>query len=740
MIGDPAGAASAGEAGAASPISTLRSGIARLSATFLAERERWPLWAPVAIGLGIGVYFALPVEPQWWIGPVVATLGVVVIPLSRRSAAGLWLAVAAAFGGLGFGVVAWRANDLAAPVLERRVGPVSVEGEIVAIEIRAEGRRVLLESLRIVGITDAATPHRARISARSGLKLRPGDRIKLRAVLQPPPAPAAPGAFDFQRHAWFARLGAVGYAVGAPTVMRSSDAATPSWRQWINAKRQAVVELVLETIPGPAGAIVAALLTGEMGAIPQDVLQAMRDSGLAHLLSISGLHIGLVAGAVFLAVRQALAMIPRVALRWPIKKWAAVAALLAIAFYAFFTTPNVPTQRAWLMTSIVLVAVLADRTAISLRLVAWAALAILLVVPEALLGPSLQMSFAAVVALVAAWEGLKEPLARWRADSGALRRGLLALAGVGMTTLVAGFASAPYALYHFNRFAAFGLVANLIAVPLTSVVVMPLAVLAFLLMPLGLAWIALIPMGWAVEAIIAVARWVAGWEGAVSLLPAMPTWGLVAISLGGLWLCLWRERWRLFGLPAIALGLASIALAKSPDLLVSADGRLFAVRGEDGRLHLSRARAGGMIRETWLRRAGQENADPFPAPGANPELGLACDAVGCVYRAKGHVVAMPRHVAALAEDCTLASVVVASIPAGRACRGPVLVIDRISLWRDGGHAVWLSQSGLAWAQSVRGWRGERPWVLAAPRPHGRARANETGGADHRPPPSETGEE
>lgn len=735
MIGSPAGAASGHEDSAASATSTVRSGIARLGATLLAERERWPLWSPVAVGVGIGVYFATPVEPQWWIGPVVSALAVGVAWLARDNAAATLLAVAATLSGVGFGVVAWRAEYLAAPVLERRIGPAFVEGDVVAVEIRAEGRRVLLENLAIVGVAEAATPHRARIRAHGPVAVQPGDRVRLRAVLQPPPEPAAPGAFDFQRQAWFQRLGGVGYAVGPVNVVQSADAASPSWRQWINARRQSVVELVLATIPGPAGGIVAALLTGEMGAIPQDVLQAMRDSGLAHLLSISGLHIGLVAGAVFLAVRQALAMVPRIALRWPIKKWAAIAALIAITFYAFFTTPNVPTQRAWLMTCIVLVAVLADRTAISLRLVAWAALAILLVVPEAMLGPSLQMSFAAVVALVAAWEQLKAPLSRWRADGGALRRGLLALAGVGLTTLIAGFASAPYALYHFNRFAAFGLAANLIAVPLTSVVVMPLAVLAFLLMPFGLAWAALVPMGWAVEAIIAVARWVAGWEGAVALLPAMPTWGLVAISLGGLWLCLWRERWRLVGLPVIALGLSSIALTENPDLLISADGRLHAVRGDDGRLHLSHTRAGGIVRETWLRRAGQASAGAFSASGARAGTGVACDPLGCVYRAKGHVVAMPRHVAALVEDCALATVVIASVPAGRRCRGPIVVIDRIALWRDGAHAIWLSWNGHAIAESVRGSRGDRRWVLAAPRRTERPTGAAVDGVIYRPPPA-----
>ncbi|MBM3536558.1 MAG: ComEC/Rec2 family competence protein [Alphaproteobacteria bacterium] len=687
----------------------------RLTETLAAERERLALWLPVAFGGGVGFYFSLAQEPAAWLAPVVTLLSLALAVGSREYLAPTVLAVALAAAALGFATVQWRSQLVAAPVIERRIGPVAIEARVVAVEIRVEGRRLLLDRLRIEGLETAKTPDRVRLTTRRAAEgLKAGDGVALRGILLPPPAPAAPGAYDFQRQAWFDRLGGVGFVLGE--IERRQTETDPTWRERLSAARQAMVERTLAALPGAAGAIAAALLTGEQGAIPPAALEAMRDSGLAHLLSISGLHIGLVAGIVFFAVRGALALIPFVALRWPIKKWAAVAAFAAITFYMLFASPGVPTQRAWLMTSVVLFAILIDRTAITMRLVAWAAAVVLALKPESLLGPSFQMSFAAVVALIAVWEATRERFILARSGAGVMRRAWLGLVGVGLTTLVAGFASAPYALYHFNRFAAFGVVANLIAVPVTSLWVMPWAVLAFPLYLVGLEDYALVPMGWGVEAILAVARLVAGWGGAVALFPAMPVWGLAALSLGGLWLCLWRTRWRLAGLPLILLGLISIATERTPDVLVSGDARLVAVRGADGLLQLSAGRAGRMTRDTWLRRAGQENAAVWPSSGTSEDGRLSCDGAGCLYKTAGHTVAIVRESSALAEDCRVASVVVALIPVRRNCPSAQVVIDRFALWREGGHAVWLEDNGRVRVETVRASRGQRPWVAPVPAP------------------------
>jgi competence protein ComEC len=264
-------------------------------------------------------------------------------------------------------------------------------------------------------------------------------------------------------------------------------------------------------------------------------------------------------------------------------------------------------------------------------------------------------------------------------------------------------------------------VANLLAVPLTSLWVMPWAIIAFPLFLVGYEGLALTAMGWGVEGILAVAREVAGWGGAVALFPAMPMWGLVALTLGGLWLCLWTTLWRLAGLPLIALGLVSLALERGPDVLVAGDARLIAVRGADGSLQLSAPKAPRLTRETWLRRAGQEEALAWAMEGTSVDGRLSCDAVGCLYRAGGHVVALVRAPAALAEDCKIATVLVATVPVRRVCLGPQLVIDRFALWRDGAHAIWLD-GRTARVESVREARGERPWVAPVPRRRAEARS------------------
>jgi len=705
---------------AASPGSAGETRLAAALAEKLgAERERLALWLPVAFGIGIGAYFALSREPAPWIGPATALAGLLLAGLGRRAPLLLVLASVIVTAGLGLTAAQWRTRWVAAPVIDKRIGPVAVEGRVVEVEIRPDNRRVTLDRLTVAGLAPERTPAQVRLVVRKPANdLIPGQHVTTRAVLLPAPAPAAPGAYDFQRDAWFMRLGGVGFTVGDIQTQGGPETLAGSWTLWLNAARVAVVQRTLAVIPGAAGALAAALLTGEQGAVPPDVMGWMRDSGLAHILSISGLHISLVAAIVFFAVRGGLALAPYVALRYPIKKWAAVAAFVAITLYTLFATPGVPTQRSWLMTSVVLFAVVIDRTAISMRLIAWAAFAVLLLQPESMLGPSFQMSFAAVVALIAAWEVLRARFSQWRAGGGWTRRILLELAAVCATTIVAGMASAPYALYHFNRFTAYGLAANFIAVPLTSVWVMPWAVVAFLLFPFGLERFALVPMGWGCEAVIWIAREVAGWGGAVALFPAMPMWGLVLATLGGLWLCLWQTRWRLWGAPVALIGLLSIAAVRQPDVLISADAKLIAVRGADGLLEVSARRAAKLTRETWLRRAGQDDAEAWPTAGTSADGLLTCDPLGCIYQTAGQVVALVRHEAALPEDCRQASVIVAAVPVRGTCPSASLVIDRFSVWRDGGHAVWLDR-GAVTAESVRAARGERPWVPPPPTPASR---------------------
>jgi competence protein ComEC len=689
---------------------------AALGAMLTAERDRWILWLPVALGIGVLVYFALPVEPPLWYGAAGLSAFLALAVLTRRHMAGFLAALLLAALCAGFLAANLRTLSVEGPILTEEVGPGEVIGRVAEVQLRDNGHRLVLDHPSIEDVAPDATPERIRITVRKGAEaIRPGDWVRLWAVVSPPYEPVAPGAFDFARKAFFEGLGGMGFAMGAPRLLdppasASGESAGTGLALGLVALRHSLATRLRAAVPGDAGALAAALLIGDRSAISPETLAAMRNSGIAHLLAISGLHVGLVAGFLFVVIRMLLALIEPLALRYPIKKWAALLTLLGTLGYLFISGASIPTQRAFIMTALLLIAVLIDRTRISMRLIAWAAIAVLIAAPESLLGPSFQMSFAAAMALIATYERAGGPLARWQSAGGAWRRPALYVVGVLLTTLVAGLATGPFAAFHFNRIADYSLVTNLAAVPITAFWIMPWGMLAFLLLPFGAEQLALVPMGWGIDAVVALARGVAGWPGSVTLVPAMPLGALVLVVAGGLWLCLWRRRWRLVGLAAIAAGLILTLRPDLPDVLVDGRAKLFAVRTAEGELALSSRRSARFAGEIWLRRAGLAEPVPWPADGASGDARLVCDSLGCLYRAEGRIIALVRDPRALAEDCALADVVIALVPVEAGCAQPATVIDRFDIWREGAHAVWLD-AGQTRVTSVAERRGVRPWTV-----------------------------
>lgn len=678
---------------------------------FAAERERWPLWLPAFLATGIAIYFALPFEPSYWSGLAAVVSAAGLTFFGRRHTGVLLVGLPLVAMSLGFTLAAWRTAVLEAPQLERRLGPVAVSGRVVEVEMLAKGRRVTLDRPVIERIAPGHTPKRVRVRLLSQEPtIRPGDHVRLRAMLLPPAAPVAPGAFDFQRHAYFLQLGAVGYAYGRVEVEQAKPS---SFGLWLAALREHVAARVVAGLPGAEGGIAAALMTGERGAIPPDVIEAMRSSGLAHLLAISGLHLGLITGALFFGIRAILALVPFLALRYPIKKWAAFAAFVGAFFYLLVTNATVPTQRAFIMTGVVLLGIMLDRTSISMRMVCWAALVILMLQPESLLGPSFQLSFAAVLALIAAYEAWPFRLPGWARGEGWWRLPLYYFLGVAFTSLVTTLATIPYSLYHFDRLAAYGVVTNMIAVPVTALWVMPWAIVTFLLMPFGLEAISLQPMGWGLAVVIWSAKTIMSWPGSVTVLPAMPIWGVALVTVGLLWLCLWRRPWRWAGIAGMALGIGSIAIERPPDVIAAGDGQLFAVRGAGGHMLISPVRGNAFDVDTILKRTGQAAPDPWPKEGASEDGRLACDSLGCIYRVNGQLVAFVKDREALGEDCRYATVVISAVPVRNACPSAHALIDRFDLWRKGGHSLWLDPDGVR-IESVGEWRGIRPWAPIRP--------------------------
>ena len=386
--------------------------------------------------------------------------------------------------------------------------------------------------------------------------------------------------------------------------------------------------------------------------------------------------------------------------------------MVAAFAYLLITGATVPTQRAFIMTAIVLTAIMLDRSAVSMRIVALAALAILILAPETLLSASFQMSFAAVVALVAVYESAGARFSRGRGRGSLRRRLLIYGAGILLTSLVAGLATTPFAVFHFNRFVVYGLAANMFAVPLTALWIMPWAMAAYVLMPFGLEGLALAPMGAGIDAMLWIARTAAAWPGAVQLLPALPGWGLVLITLGGLWLFLWRRVWRYAGIAAIVGGGLALVTTDTPDILIDGDAKQVAVRGQGGGLSVS-GRATSFVADPWLRRAGIASATRWPrgSDGRAPleEGRLRCDGLGCVTTIDGRTVAIAFSRGALEDDCRNADIIVSFVPVRGPCPSAHLVVDRFDVWRSGAHAIWLS-GGEIRVETASGQRGRRPWV------------------------------
>lgn len=679
----------------------------------LAERGRWPLWLPVFLGMGVAGYFAAPVEPPAWLGGSAAAAVLAALVAVRRSGPLRFVLPLLLAMALGLAAAQARQALVAAPVLERSWGPGWLTAELLAAEPQARGWRLYLRPLEMTGLAPEALPAQVRVTV-AGLDdpPAPGSRLALRAALRPPSAPALPGAFDFARQAWFQGLGGVGFAYGAPRLQEGppgEQGLRQRWDLWWSALRQTVTTRIAASLDGPRGGVAIALVTGQRGGIPEAVQEHMRDAGLAHLLAISGLHMGLVAGFLFFALRTSLALLPRLALYHPIKKWAASVAAAGAFVYLNLVGASIPAERAFLMVLVVLLAVLLDRRALSLRLVAVAAAAILVVAPESLMTASFQMSFAAVTALIAAYEAWRRRRGRDREPPTLMRRAGGYVLGVAATSLVAMLATAPFAVFHFQRLALWGLPANLVAVPLTAFWIMPWAVVAVLLMPFGLEGLALAPMGWGIDLLLLTAETVAGWPAAVLQVPPMPDWGLALIVLGGLWLCLWQRGWRWAAiLPILAGALSPLAFAP-PDLLVGGDGRLAGFRDTEGRLWVASQRGSRFVLDTWQRQAFVGAVETWPRLGTAGEGALSCDPLGCLFQVGENRAALLLDPRAADDDCGLVEVVVSLEPLRRqSCAGPALVVDRFDLWREGAHAVWLEPGEVRWA-TVAQQQGARPW-------------------------------
>ncbi|WP_184167161.1 ComEC/Rec2 family competence protein [Sphingomonas kyeonggiensis] len=665
-----------------------------------AERAQLPLWLPVALGGGIAAWFLLPDAPRW-IGFLLASCAVAVLGLALPGRLGRALLLGGLGMAAGCALIWWRAERVAAPVLARPA-VVELTGRVVRVE-RMPAREVVRVTL-LPGRTDLPPRVRVNLETRDvPAGLAPDAVVRLRARLMPPAEASVPGGYDFARTAWFAGLGATGKGFDPVEVVTPARAAGADLRASLSAHIQSRVE-------GSAGGIASALATGDQGAIAEGDVEAMQRSGLAHLLSVSGLHVTAVTAAAMLLVLKLLALSPTLALRWRLPLVAAGAGALAAIGYTLLTGAEVPTIRSCVAALLVLLALSLGREAITLRLVAAGAVIVLLLWPEALAGASFQLSFAAVTAIVALHES--PFMHRWfgKREEG---RGAALLRGIGsllLTGVAVELALMPIGLFHFHQAGLYGALANIVAIPLTTFVIMPLEALALLLDVAGLGW----PAWWltdqALQLLLWIARTTAAAPGAVAAFPTMPAGAFALMVAGGLWLALWRTGARWAGAVPLVMGLGWMLATPVPDLIVTGDGRHLAIRMADGSMALLRDRAGDYTRD-MLAETGGSDVEPVALSG---QPGAACNLDLCLieHRAAGRVwrVAATRSGYALpwAEFTTLCrkvDVVISDrrLPAG--CAPRWLKLDRPQLARTGGLAIAFASGRVA---MVRG-GGRHPW-------------------------------
>jgi competence protein ComEC len=663
----------------------------------------------VFFGGGVGLYFAFSYEP-----PLTLAFGVFIGCLSARMLArsqlfaflltSILLCMSA-----GFLAAKVRTAVMAAPIIERH-GAYDFEGFVESFDRQTAKRAravIRLSSMKLENAEITERAFRIRVSVRGDQTLRPGNAVKMRAILGPPPEPVMPGGYDFARMSYYQGIGASGYSLTKPEVLEDRELPMDMKLRTRLADLRAQIGLrITSMLPGQTGEVAAALAVGQTAGLDETAMDDLRGSGLAHVISISGLHMSLVAGTVFWFLRWTLALFPSIALRYSVRALAGGAALVCVTIYLALSGASIAAVRSYLMIAVVFLAILLNRPALSLRNVAVAGLLILIVLPDSLIDISFQMSFAATAALIAGYERFGRYL-HFEARSVRERltwQPVYVIGGVLVTTGTAGLAVEPFSAYHFHNLTSYAALGNLLGGPPIDLLVMPAMVVALIAMPFGLDEWPLKVMGFGIDAMMAIAKYVAALPGALVAVPAFPFAALLVIILGGLWLIIWRGRWRLLGLGVIGAGVAMTSIHDKTDIIVDRDAKVVAVRDKNGKLQAPKSRRAYYQLAQWLKADGDNRKPKDASTGA----GWQCDAYSCLSLVKGQLLSFIAKPDAIHDDCQRASIMVAPMDIRQSCPAPKIILDRGMLWEKGASVIAVTESGLVLTVASEK-RGVRPW-------------------------------
>ena len=694
------------------------SGFSRwLAAAAVLQQGRSFLWWPIALTLGIWTYFGLEVEPALLAAGLAAAVAVLLLWFGRN----LPLVLLAALIAAGFGLAKFRSEFVSTPLLRATTGEVVVSGRITAVDRAGRARfTIILSPDAIEGLSPEKAPKRLRLSSpmKNGTPLS-GTRVSLKAWLSPLPSPVEPGGFDYGRQLWFGSIGGTGRVTSAITTLSADVPLRARFEAALSYIREVMGRRIHAVMQEPYASFAEALITGERSTIPKDLNQSLLASGLFHILSISGLHMWLVAGGVFWSARAALALLPPLALNWPIKKWAAALAIMMGLFYMLLANGGVATERSFIMIAVVFFAIMVNRPALSSRNLAIAALLVLVLSPEAAVEASFQMSFMAVLGLVAFYQAWAAYRRTRDADQLAARHWAVKLSsklvlGVAVsiaTTLIAGGMSSIPAVFHFGRLSPYSVIANGVALPVIATLVMPFALASAVLMPLGLEALPLTIMQEGLKLVLWISNWVAGLPGANMVAPHPTAFSTMLLSFGAVLICLLLGPLRWSGLALIGIAAAlMLAPRQGPDILIERSGQNVAFRDAEGLLVPAMTRRARFTVEKWL----QANGEAAKLGEAAIRPGWSCKDNRCEADVKGKRIAYLSKLEGRPFDCSGIDILIADFPLRGACRLVPTRIDRFDLWRKGAHGLTLTPEGVT-VDTAAGSQGNRPWSLSPER-------------------------
>lgn len=680
--------------------------------SFLHDKIRIFLYSPIFLAIGISIYFGLPFEPP--ISIVISiwllTGSILIQSLKNRTLTKLILPFFIIVSGTTICQI--KVQFLHTPIIDRDIPYILLYGDIASIEKlgKEQGSRITLKNLQLENIKQENTPRKIRLKLRHDEDIQTGQRIKALASLSAPSDPLIPNGFDFRRHLYLKGYGSVGFIYKKPEIIKNA----PEHFLKIQPLRDHIAKIILNTLPAEQSSIALALITGQKNAIREEDRQAIRDAGLAHMLAISGLHIGLVASTVFFCVRIILAAIEPIALRLPIKKIAAVMAFAGAVFYMLLAGTTIPTQRAVIMISIVFLAIILDRSPISMRVLTFSALIILITTPESLISASFQMSFSAVLSLVFFYEKTKNIWSYlYNSRDGILYKLSLYFLSVLITTLIASIATAPFSLYHFGQVSFLGSAANLIAVPLLAFIIMPFALLSLIFMPIGLEYYPLSVMGQGISHILEIAHWFSSLPHAIIRTPQWSFIGFITLITAAVTLVTAKNRFKPIVFILSFITLQRILISHQPDILIHADHKLMLFRTAQNRAYVNDKRNSRFVREEWAKNLGMLDNSisslSYKGDNANNTDHQFCQEEGCRFIIKEQKISFVRHPYILDEECQWADILISKSPIRIKCKSPI-IIDKFDSWEWGSHAIFI-QNGTTYIKTVRHKNLNRPWSV-----------------------------